>query len=71
MIVEFDEEAPAGDFERYLKTGSGRRQAPTADRTPYTDSQLENRCACGRAVDMLPLHVTRGASHDHCSVDLP
>jgi len=28
VIVEFDEEAPAMTFERYLKTGSGREFAP-------------------------------------------
>ena len=27
MVIEFDEEAPAIEFERYLKTGSGREFA--------------------------------------------
>ena len=27
MIIEFDEEAPAVEFEHYLKTGSGREFA--------------------------------------------
>jgi putative endonuclease len=27
VVVEFDEEEPAGRFERYLKTGSGREFA--------------------------------------------
>ena len=27
VVIEFDEEAPAIDFERYLKTGSGREFA--------------------------------------------
>jgi predicted GIY-YIG superfamily endonuclease len=27
VMIEFDEEAPAANFERYLKTGSGREFA--------------------------------------------
>jgi putative endonuclease len=27
VVIEFDEEAPAVEFERYLKTGSGREFA--------------------------------------------
>ena len=41
VVIEFDEEAPAIEFERYLKTGSGRefarrhfRQTVPASRRP-------------------------------------
>ena len=36
VIIEFDEEAPAVHFERYLKTGSGREFARRHFRATFT-----------------------------------
>ena len=47
IVIEFDEEAPALRFEKYLRTGSGREFARRHFRQTITESGLADRFARG------------------------